>query len=180
MAGRKEFDSGKFKELVLLFAERSAQDPLMSRVKLNKLLYWSDFEAFRQLGASITGATYIKGEYGPMAAELPLAEDELASRGYLHYETRSVGPHAQKVPIADEKADEAQFGMRELEIVDAALALLRWHGGKGASDWSHQQSAGWRVKELNEPIPYETAIVLLEPAPDDVLDEIIRRERLSA
>src|SRR6266571_5370947 len=114
MAGRTEFDSGKFKELVLLLAARSKDDPLMSRVKLNKLLYRSDFEAFRLLGHSITGASYIRGEHGPMAAELPRAEDELSARGYLTWELRPAGPYTQKAPIANELPDESQFSSEEL------------------------------------------------------------------
>ena len=36
-------------------------------VKLNKLLYRADFEAFRLLGHPITGETYEKQEFGPVA-----------------------------------------------------------------------------------------------------------------
>src|SRR6059036_264940 len=100
MAGRTEFNSGKFKELVLLLAKRSDDDPRMSRVKLNKLLYLADFEAFRRLGKSITGATYIRGEHGPMAAELPGAEQELGRSGYLTWRTEPAGPYEQKIPVA--------------------------------------------------------------------------------
>ena len=153
MAGRTEFNGGKFKELVLLLAERSSGDPLMSRVKLNKLLYRSDFEAFRLLGHSITGATYIRGEHGPMAAELPGAERELGRAGYLGWEFRDAGPHTQKVPVALEQADESQFLPDELRIVETAL------GGKGASLWSHEESAGWRVKDDGEEITYESGLI---------------------
>ena len=53
---------------------------LMSRVKLNKLMYRADFESFRLLGRSMTGATYIKGEYGPMVKDLPDRETAEFSR----------------------------------------------------------------------------------------------------
>ena len=97
MAGRTEFSPGKFNELVLLLVHRSAADPRMSRVKLNKLLYWVDFEAFRRFGHSMSGATYLKGEHGPMAAELPArAEDELGRRGLSDVEDGSSGAlHAE-------------------------------------------------------------------------------------
>lgn len=180
MAGRREFDSGKFKELVLLLAARSKDDPLMSRVKLNKLLYRCDFESFRILGQSMTGAQYVRGEFGPMAAELPGAEKDLGKRGYLGYRSEGVGPYTQKIPIALEPPDERQFTSEEHTIIAAALAELLPYGGKAASDWSHEHSAGWRVKKMDEAIPYETGIVLLHPAPDEILDEIIRRERQTA
>ena len=109
MAGGREFDSGKFNELVLLLVNLSAEDPRMSRVKLNKLLYRSDFEAFRLLGQSVTGAAYVHGEHGPMAAELPFAEERLGERGYLSYQIKQAGPRPQKMPVAHEGADETQF-----------------------------------------------------------------------
>lgn len=168
MAGRAEFNSGKFGELVLLLAERSSDDPRMSRVKLNKLLYRADFEAFRVLGHSITGATYVRGEHGPMAAELPSAEKRLRERGSLVWRTEQAGPYQQKVPVAQKGADRAQFTDDELQVIEAALAELAPHGGKGASEWSHEQSAGWNLVRDNQPIPYETAFISTE-TPDDSL-----------
>jgi hypothetical protein len=171
MAGGREFSSGKFKELILLFAERSAADPVMrsrmSRVKLNKLLYLADFEAFRLLGHSITGATYVRGEHGPMAYELPLAEDELGRGGLLSWRVEQLADGvSQKVPVAEQAADPSVFESDELPIIEYALKELAEHGGKAAADWSHDDSVGWRLaKEDLERIPYETSIIASEPAP---------------
>jgi hypothetical protein len=162
MAGRTDFNPAKFNELVLLLAHRSRDDPKMSRVKLNKLLYRSDFEAFRLLGRSITGATYVRGEHGPMAAELPWAEERLGERGYLSYRTEPAGPHKQKIPIAHEEPDETQFNAAELSIVERSLEELSPLGGKGASEWSHEESAGWRLKGDDEVITYESGLIDVE------------------
>jgi uncharacterized phage-associated protein len=167
MAGGIEFDSGKFKELVLLFAERSTEDPLMSRVKLNKLLYYADFESYRRRGRSITGATYIKGEFGPMAAELPRAEEELGRAGYLGWESDEDETHPRKIPIALEKADRSQFDGDDLVYVADALAELRELGGAGARDWSHQNSAGWNLVDDEAAIPYATTFISTEEIPDE-------------
>jgi len=179
MAGGRDFDSGKFKELVLLFAQRSASDPLMSRVKMNKLLYYADFEAFRRFGESITGATFVKGEHGPMAAELPAAERELERRGYLEWRIEQAGPYEQKIPVAREGADERQFTSEQLQLVDEALAELADVGGKGAREWSHQHSAGWNLVGDEDPIPYETVFVSMD-RPSEALfrrAEQLARER---
>jgi hypothetical protein len=178
MAGNKEFDSGRFKELILYVTERSSPeaDPRMSRVKLNKLLYRSDFEAFRLLGHSITGATYLKGEHGPMAAELPRAEEELGRAGYLHYQAgEPEGPYPRKVPIADESADTKQFSIEERAIIDRALEELAPHGGGGASRWSHEESVGWRLTKEEKAIPYETSILASEPGPPKTVARLKQR-----
>lgn len=179
MAGRTEFSNGKFKELVLLFSARSEGDPLMGRVKLNKLLYRADFEAFRILGHSITGATYVRGEHGPMAAQLPLAEEELGRSGYLSWRHEEGGPHRQKVPVAKESPDESQFSVDEMRIIEKTLEELADLGGKGAREWSHKNSSGWNLVDDEEAIPYETAFVSMERPSDAVFQRAkqLARER---
>ena len=56
--GRDAYDAKKFCELVLYIAKRSEDDPRFCAVKLNKIMYYSDFGAYRRLGQSITGANY--------------------------------------------------------------------------------------------------------------------------
>lgn len=177
MSGGREFDSGRFKELVLYLTERSGEesDPRMSRVKLNKLLYRADFEAFRLLGKSITGATYIKGEHGPMAEQLPIAEEELGRAGYLHYRTDESGPYPRKVPVADEAADPEKFSKEERKIIDRTLDELAPHGGRGASKWSHEESVGWRLTPQDEVIPYETSVIASKPGPPKTIARLKRR-----
>jgi Protein of unknown function (DUF4065) len=174
MAGGIEFNRGKFNELILLLAQRSQQDPRMSRVKLNKLLYRVDFEAFRRFGRPVTGATYIRGEHGPMAAELPGAETELGGRGYLTWRSEQAGPYTQKVPVVQEPPDETQFSEEELAVINDALEELFEHGGRSAREWSHKESAGWNLVGENEPIPYETAFISTE-RPDESLFEHAKR-----
>jgi hypothetical protein len=177
MAGRADFNPGKFLELVLLLTYRSEDDPRMSRVKLNKLVYRCDFESFRLLGRSMTGATYVVGQYGPMAAELPWAEERLGERGYLSWRHEEAGPYTQKIPVAKEEPDDRQFSAEEHQIIADALTELRPHGGKGASDWSHEESAGWRVREEDEVIPYASGLIdtetELEPEKLQLLREYV-------
>jgi len=73
---------------VLYLARQSSEDPGFGAVKLNKLLFFADFEAFRLLGSSITGATYEKEEYGPVAREFLPMQDELLRWDYAKIERR--------------------------------------------------------------------------------------------
>lgn len=177
MAGGRELDRGKLKELMLLFAELSAADPRMSRVKWNKLLYRADFEAFRILGQSISGVTYIRGEHGPMVDDLPIYEEELGKEQRLTWKTDTSGPEPRKIPIAIESADTRRFSEAELEIIDRALEELRDYGGKAASDWSHEQSAGWQARENDREIPYASAFVSTEPLSEAQMQRALQRSR---
>src|SRR5260370_615255 len=61
----------KFAELVLHVARETEADRRCGRVKLNKILFFADFESFRTLGASITGQDYLKFDKGPVCRGLP-------------------------------------------------------------------------------------------------------------
>src|SRR5688500_7193326 len=140
MAGRAEFNRSKFKELVLYLAQVSERedDEGFGMVKLNKLLYRTDFEAFRLLGHSITGETYEKQEFGPVARDLPIVLDELAADGRLYWQLTPRGPHTRKVPTTGE-APEAQpdmtlFSDAEREVIESTLHELATYGGKTVSE----------------------------------------------
>jgi Protein of unknown function (DUF4065) len=176
MTQAMEFNRGKFKELVVYLcasAER-VEDEGFGMVKLNKLLYRSDFEAYRLLGHSITGETYEKQEFGPVARDLPIVLDDLAAAGRLRWQSIPRGPHTRKVPTVTEEpsstADTTVFAAEEFAVIQAAERELSGHGGKSASEWSHEQSAGWRMaREYGEAIDYATAIISTDPIPEDDL-----------
>lgn len=159
MAGGRDFDRGKFKELVLHLSQASAEDEGFGMVKLNKLLFRADFEAFRLLGRSITGEEYEKQEYGPVARDLPIVLDELARTGYIIWQHYDAGPYKRDVPEAVEVADMGAFSDEERDVIARTLTELRVFGARGVSEWAHEQSVGWRVKRTGERIPYTSAVV---------------------
>ncbi|MEA2386836.1 MAG: hypothetical protein QOJ22_1010 [Thermoleophilaceae bacterium] len=174
MAGGIDFNRGKFKELVLLFAHEAARtgDEGFGMVKLNKLLYHADFEAFRRFGRPITGASYERQEFGPVARPLPLVLDELAAAGRLSWELIARGDHTAKVPgLTDDPnaaPDLSQFVDQERDQIRETLRALATYGGKSVSHWSHEESAGWRmVAEDGREIEYETAFFSTKPIPPE-------------
>lgn len=77
-------DDRKMKELIVYLTAKSEGDPRFSAEKLNKLLFYCDFTAHRQLGHSITGYSYQNLPSGPAPKALhvtsdssPLSVDEL-------------------------------------------------------------------------------------------------------
>lgn len=186
MAGGIEFDRSKFKELVVYFAQESerAGDEGFDMVKLNKLLYRADFQAFLLLGRSITGATYEKQEWGPVARHLLIVLDELAAEGRVYWQFIPRGPYTRKVPTAQKddfsQPDLTKFSSDERKMMEAALRDLAEHGGKSASNWSHKQSAGWNLaREDGDAIEYETEFISTDPIPKEDLERARRyvRER---
>jgi hypothetical protein len=176
MGDSKQFDRGKFKEMVLYFAIRSAasRDEGFGMVKLNKLLYRADFEAYRTLGCSITGETYERQEFGPVARDLPIVLDELGQAGRLRWQQIPAGPHVRHVPSVPDHdealPDPRVFSEDELNVMERTLDELATYGGKAASEWSHEQSAGWNLAgEDGNVIEYRTAFTSTAPLPDGFL-----------
>ena len=170
------FNRGKFKELVvyLCAAAEQAGDEGFGMVKLNKLLYRADFEAYRLLGHPITGETYEKQEYGPVARDLPIVLDELAAAGRLRWQSIPRGPRMRKAPtmIDDPNAvaDMSAFPPDERQVVENTQRELAAYGGKGASEWSHEESAGWNVvREYGQAIDYATTFISTDPIPPEDL-----------
>ena len=177
MAGGIDFNRGKLKELVLFFAQESerASDEGFGMVKLNKLLYRADFEAYRRRGRSMTGETYEKQEFGPVARDLLRVLDELAAAGRLRWQTIPRGDNTRKVPgLTDDfeaQPDLSLFDAEERQIIAETLEELSPHGGRSASEWSHEQSAGWNVAaEYGDAIEYATTFVSTAPVPAEDLE----------
>ncbi len=177
MAVAMRFNRGKFKELIVYLCVVSDQagDEGFGMVKLNKLLYRADFEAYRLLGHSITGETYEKQEFGPVARDLPIVLDELAAAGRLRWQSIPRGSHERKVPTMTEDpdalADMSLFPTDERRVIADTLRELAVHGGKSASEWSHGESAGWNVaREFGDAIDYSTTFVSTAAIPPEDLE----------
>jgi hypothetical protein len=178
VAGGREYDQDRFENLVLYLAERSRDDVGYGKVKLNKLLFRADFEAFRLLGASITGEDYKRQEHGPVAAHLPSLLRRFESAGVLTVDEIPAGPYVRLVPVIGEghTPNPEVFSEDERAIIDRALAELQPHGARSVSDWSHEESVGWRLTETDDVIPYESSVIASEPAPEKTLARL--RERV--
>jgi hypothetical protein len=153
-----EFKRGTFKQLILLLAQRSSDDPKFGAVKLNKLLYFCDFEAYRTLGRPITGARYQKEEYGPLAPAMLPIQDEMIGDGQIRIERREIGGHEQAVTIALHRPDPNAFSPEELAVIDRVLANLWPMGAVDVSEFSHVESTGWKTADIGDPIPYSSAL----------------------
>jgi hypothetical protein len=155
-----QFNERRFKDLLLYVAKSLANDPTFGETKANKVLFFSDFEAYRRLGEPITGADYQKNLYGPTARRYPVLRDELLRWGQLKVERRLVADHVQDVLIPlDIEPNMKQFSSEEVAIVDAVIEEMRQYTNIEVSDLSHERAAGWDLVELGDSIPYHSALI---------------------
>ena len=64
-------DREKFRSLVHYVCWRCADDPAkLGRVKLNKILWLTDFTSYYETGKPMTGARYVKRQFGPVPSAI--------------------------------------------------------------------------------------------------------------
>ena len=153
-----KFRPDKFRELVVYVAKGSAADPTFGAIKLNKILYYSDFASYRQLGQPITGATYRKFFEGPAPVELPDVRRELIDSGGATSEERPyfAGSLVRLVIRVGREPNRELFKPGELEIVDQVVDFFEGKTEREVADFSHKEP-GWVAARDREDIPYETA-----------------------
>lgn len=155
---KPQYNAAKLKGLILYVADRSRDDPHFGATKLNKILYYTDFRAYRELGHSITGADYQKLPEGPAPGELMRARQQLLNEGRITIEHHPVFNYIQQriVPVERIQDPASLFSPDELAIVDEVLLGLGGKTGTEVSEMSHAE-AGWKLVDYYQSIPYETA-----------------------
>ena len=162
----KQPDDTKFRELVLYIARISEDDPRFASVKLNKILYYSDFEAYRRFGEPITGAVYKKLAEGPVPRDMPAQRSVMLDSGDIKIEHRHYFNEVQQRPIALRSPKTDLFSPRELEVVDEIVEAMWRMTTRDATDLSRRE-LGWLAANQGEVIPYETAWLSPGPLPQD-------------
>lgn len=162
------FNEKKFRELILYIADRCEYDPHFGALKLNKILFYSDFLAYATTGNAITGADYVALELGPAPRLLaPIREDMEEDKDIL-VRKKEVFGHVQTRVVPRRKSDLSQFSAEEISLVDGVIGVLKPLTGTEASDLTHLEY-GWRIAPRKTSIPYETVFVShLGATQDDV------------
>lgn len=158
----------KFKGLILYAAHRArkSKDQWFGAVKLNKILYFCDFIAYQRYGEPITGATYQKLSEGPAPKELLKARRELIADELVKLKPTRVFNYVQHrlVPTQKTVSPSDHFKEHEIEVIEEVIEALGPMTAAEVSELSHNEM-GWRIAEMYEDIPYETA--LLAPWPQE-------------
>ena len=167
---RFDFRSRKFKELMLYFSKRGLDEGLViGSTKLNKLLFFTDFRAFAELGSPVTGATYQKLQWGPAARQLLPMRDEMLRDGEVRFRDRS-DDDLNDVLVPISAPDISALSDDERRIADEVFEELRPYNATASSDYSHLKAAGWKVVDIRDDIPYESAFVITDPPPAEAIE----------
>ena len=160
-----KFEEEKFRELIIYIADKCENHTLFGSVKLNKVLFYSDFLAYKVWGKPITGADYLALERGPgPRALVPIRQDMIRKRD-IAPDNRMF--QNRLVPLRDAKL--SLFSAQEIALVDKVIHILKNENAEAVSELSHA-FLGWKAawaestatgKKIS--IPYGTVFVESPP-----------------
>lgn len=144
-------------ELLLYIAKKCQGDAYFGNTKLNKILFFSDFFAYKRKGTSVTGSEYIKQDFGPTPLRLVQVRNRLEKNKSAVIQKVEMMGKTQHRLLALRDPDLSEFTADDIALVDQIIEFLRDKTAKEASDLSHNRI--WRVAQLGETIPYEAVFV---------------------
>jgi hypothetical protein len=150
------FDREKFKTLVQYVCWLCKDDPgELGAVKLNKILWLSDFNGYYLTGEPITGARYVKRQFGPVPRAIVSVLQELEDERKVFVRDALFHGFQKKEFIVVKEPEVDAFAPSELDLVKRITNIVRQeHTARSISEASHDHI--WHVAEDGEEIPYYT------------------------
>jgi hypothetical protein len=143
----------KLRELTHYVCWKCDDPSNLGATKLNKVLWLSDIMSYRLHGEPITGATYVKRQFGPVPKMMLTVRRDLVSSGAVYERIDAIGGLEGVHFIALSKPKTEMFSPREMEIVDAVIDdICNNHTAASISAFSHD--VVWHAARIGEEIPY--------------------------
>lgn len=152
-------------EVVAHYVIARANPNKLGSIKLNKVMWFADREAYRRFGRTLTGQlSYEKRQYGPVPNNIVRStrkleqDDAIATR-----EVPTFGGGMRREYSLLKQPDVSAFSAEEVDILNEAIAwVCDDHTAASISELSHD--ALWQGAEIGEQIPVRAAVVI----PDEV------------
>jgi hypothetical protein len=163
-----QFDRAKFKDLVHYICHYCDPSQL-GAVKLHKVLYFSDMLYYAATGAPITGAQYVKSQFGPTAASLLPAIRELEQEVRVKVRVTEHFGFRKREYTSTQAPDRSRFNAAELACVDEVIDFVcRNNTARSISEFSHTRA--WELAKPGEVLPYFTVFHMF---PNEVSSETL-------
>jgi len=149
-------EQAKLDALVHYICARCDNPGKLGATKLNKVLWYSDVLAYAETGESITGAVYIKRQFGPVPKDILASRMRLQALGALVERKATAFDYNQIQFFALTKPDISMFSAAQISLVDSIIdAICSNHTAASISNLSHDLI--WEAAEIGEEIPMAPA-----------------------
>ncbi|MEO8233003.1 MAG: type II TA system antitoxin MqsA family protein [Ignavibacteriota bacterium] len=129
----------KFANIVLFYLEANEN---IFKVKMNKLLYYTDFLHFKRFGHSISGYMYQAIQMGPVPFRYDAIYDLLTYENFIDFVFAEVKSSQVVKPVALKKFDKTLFKPSELEVMDEIFKRFNKINTGELIELSHNEK-GW-------------------------------------
>ncbi|MDB5659823.1 MAG: hypothetical protein JWS10_2438 [Cypionkella sp.] len=152
----------RLRQLILYICTKNIGAKYFGRVKLNKILWKSDFSSYAIRQVPVTGRAYQRLPQGPAPKEMMPLYREMLRDGVVREEiTDFGGGKIEKRPSALHQPNLALFSAEDISFVDSAITYYWAMTGTETSDDSH--GAAWSTRHDGDPMPYESAFLSDRP-----------------
>lgn len=151
--GFKSLDFEKLCAMVIFFAQKSKG---LLKVKLLKLLNYSDMIYYKENGISMSGAQYVHLPYGPVLQNYDILFGMMEAEKMMHIEVEFDNGYEKHQVIPDcDLADEA-LTENEIAVLDRVFDKFASFGSVEISNYSHREK-GYCETKKGEVISYAYA-----------------------
>jgi putative zinc finger/helix-turn-helix YgiT family protein len=163
--GNTVFELDRFANMVVFFTT-----PLWERLnfvptetKLNKLLFYADFLAYKRTSRSLSGSAYQRHYHGPVPVKYKSLLEELEQDDFVESEevvfTTDEGPQTGIVYRARVSFDGTMFDEREIAVLTDVRDRFANFTAKQLRNKSHEEAA-WKETNHKQLISYSFAVRL--------------------
>jgi hypothetical protein len=164
----------RLRQMILYVSRECSTAERYGFIKLNKILWKSDFASFAARSVPVTGRDYQRLELGPAPKEIKPLHREMEQKGLIRIDTVDFGDDVVEYrTIALAEPDLHWFTPNDMQFVDAAIAYYWQMTGTETSDDSH--GIAWQTHNNGDPLPYELALLSDEPLDLRERKKIMRR-----
>ena len=154
----------KFKALVHYIVSECPDAGQLGSIRLNKTLWYVDYDFFLKTGRSVTGVDYVRKDFGPVPREIHAAVHELVAEGKISV-SEPGGRYRPRMFISKEVPQNNHLSKDEEET---ARRVLEWVMGHYASEISEKtHDLAWEAAFDGEVIPFRAVMAANIIEPDD-------------
>lgn len=140
-SGYVKLDMEKLGEMMTYFAQTVSPTKTM----MNKLLFYSDFAYFGRTGQSISGATYVAIDYGPVPDRYLAIFDFAIHSGFIKIQEEYYGNGylAERFCPTHREFNPELFSEQELRVLKEVADKFQGMSAREITELSHEESA-WK------------------------------------
>ncbi|MBV9860737.1 MAG: SocA family protein [Alphaproteobacteria bacterium] len=156
----------RLREMVLYVAEQCADARRFGKIKLNKIIWKADFDAYAARKVPVTGRAYQRLKFGPAPVEMAPLYGEMLQDGLITITRVDLGDnYVEHRTVPSVKPEISRFFSEDdISFVRSSIDYYWELTGEEASDDSH--GVAWRSRADGDPMPYELAL-LSDVSPSD-------------